>query len=29
MAKAQIIGNQQILKEEKKNKEDELFDFKM
>lgn len=29
MAKAQIIGNQQMLKEGKKNREDELFDFKM
>ena len=29
MSKAQIIGNQQMIKEGKKSMEDELFNFKM
>ncbi len=29
MSKAEIIGNQQMLKEGNKNREDELFNFKM
>jgi len=29
MSKSEIIGNQQMIKEGKKNREEELFDFKM